>query len=268
LATRRLEALVMAAPPPTRPGRILAACPPQEQHFFGLLLLALLLRRRGWEVVYLGANVPAGQLETTIAAIKPQLVILAAQRLHTAATLLETAKFLQEQGTLLAYGGLIFNLLSSLRDRVPGHFLGESIALAPRIVESLMLAPRPSPPVKAVSKVYQQALAHYRERESLIEAQVLQATGSKEIATNHLALANRELALNIDAALVLGDMDYLGTDIDWVKGLLGNYHIPVETLRGYLVAYRQAAQDNLNERGAPVVTWLDNVIGANGFDNG
>ena len=87
LAVRRLEALVMAAPPPIRPGRILAACPPEEHHVIGLLLLTFLLRRRGWEVVYLGANVPIEQLETTVAVIQPQLVIMAAQLLHTAATL-------------------------------------------------------------------------------------------------------------------------------------------------------------------------------------
>ena len=55
---RRLETLVMAAPPPARPGRILVACPPEEYHVIGPLLLTFLLRRRGWEVVYLGANVP------------------------------------------------------------------------------------------------------------------------------------------------------------------------------------------------------------------
>jgi DNA-binding transcriptional MerR regulator len=266
LAIRRLEALVMAAPPPTRPGRILAACPPQEQHVFGLLLLTFLLRRRGWEVVYLGANVPAAQLETTIAATNPQLVILAAQRLNTAATLLEIAQFLQEQGVPLAYGGLVFNLLPALRDRIPGHFLGDSIALAPQVIESLMLAPRPAPAVETVSEVYQRAQDHFWEREGLIDAQILQAPDSGGIATNHLALANRELGLNVGAALALGDMNYLGTDVEWIKGLLDNHGVPVKALRSYLMAYRQAAQENLDERGAPVVTWLDRVIQNNGFE--
>ena len=76
---------------------------------FGLLLLTFLLRRRGWEVVYLGANVPVQKLETTVAATNPDLVLMAAQRLQAAASLLEAAQVLQREGRALAYGGLIFN---------------------------------------------------------------------------------------------------------------------------------------------------------------
>jgi hypothetical protein len=163
---------------------------------------------------------------------------------------------------------LVFNLLPTLRPRIPGHFLGASIALAPQVVESLMLAPRPAPAAEPVAEAYQQALAHYQERESLIVAHMLQGTDAGEIIPNHLALANRELARTVGAALALGDMDYLSTDIEWVKGLLGNHGMPAGALRDYLAAYRQAVLDNLDERGAPVVTWLDSVIHNNGFDSG
>ena len=64
-----------AAPAPTRIGRILAACPPQENHVFSLLLLTLLLRRRGWDVLYLGANVPIDRIAETAKAGHVQLVI-------------------------------------------------------------------------------------------------------------------------------------------------------------------------------------------------
>jgi DNA-binding transcriptional MerR regulator len=267
LAIRRLEALVMAAPPPTRPGRILAACPPQEEHVFGLLLLTFLLRRRGWEVVYLGANVPSEQLENTVAAVDPQLVILAAQQLHTAATLLDLALVLHPAGIPLAYGGMVFNLLPALRDRIPGHFIGERLDVAPQTIEMLLTEPRPQPQVEAVTERYTQARDHFRQRESLIQAQLVQAHGPIGLAPHHLALAYRELALNIGAALALGDMDYVGTDIDWLKGLLGNRGQPTRLLRDYLITYHQAAREHLDERGEPVVAWLDKVIRENGFSN-
>ena len=57
LAMRRLETLLAATPAPTRNGRILVACPPHESHVFAPLMLSLFLRRRGWDVVYLGADV-------------------------------------------------------------------------------------------------------------------------------------------------------------------------------------------------------------------
>lgn len=265
LVIRRLEAMVMAAPPPTRPGRILFACPPQEQHVIGPLLLTFILRRRGWEVVYLGANVPTEQLDSTVAATKPQLVMLAAQQLHTAATLLEMAHQIREQDVLLAYGGLIFNLVPELRKRIPGHFLGEQLEKAPQVVESLMTVPRAIPAADAVPDRFREARAHFDEQESLIEARLVQARGSMDVAPQLLTIANRGLALNISAALALGDMDYLGTDIDWVKGLLSNYGHPTELLRDYLIAYHRAAAEFLDERGEPVVAWLNKVIEENGF---
>jgi DNA-binding transcriptional MerR regulator/methylmalonyl-CoA mutase cobalamin-binding subunit len=260
LAMRRLEALLAAAPPPTRPERILVACPPQEEHTFSALLLALFLRRRGWDVLYLGANVPPGRLETTLATAKPHLVILAAQQLHTAATLLELAHVLHEQHIPLAFGGLIFNLLPELRTRVPGYFLGESLDVAPQMVEQVLSSPPPLPPAKPISEAYQQALAHYRERQASIAAQ-MRAIETMGIGRDHLTIANTHLALNIQAALALGDMDFLGVDIEWVKGLLGNHRLPDELLSRYLSAYYQAASTQLDERGAPVVNWLQRVKG-------
>jgi methanogenic corrinoid protein MtbC1 len=260
LAVRHLEALVMAAPPPLRPGRIVAACPPEEQHVIGLLLLTLLLRRQGWEVVYLGANVPVEQLESTVTAIQPQLVIMAAQLLHTAATLKEAAQLLQRVSVPLAYGGLVFNLVPGLRPRIPGHFLGEQLEATPQAVESLMVTPRPVPAPESVPALYLQALEHFEERQGLIEAHVMQMLHEAGHAHNHLVLANRELGTNIAAALALGDMDLLGTDIKWVTGLLRNYRLPAEALYGYLRTYHQAAVAQLDERARPVIGWLGKLL--------
>ena len=143
LAVRRLESLVMASRPEIRPGRILVACPPEEQHVIGLLVLTVLLRRQGWDVLYLGADVPVERLERTLQATRPNLVLMAAQQLHTAATLLQVAHVLQQEGVGLAYGGLVFNLVPDLRRRIPGHFVGERLDLAPQMVERLITAPRP-----------------------------------------------------------------------------------------------------------------------------
>jgi len=266
LAIRRVESLVMASPPPTRPGRILATCAPQEEHVFGLLVLTLLLRRRGWEVVYLGPNVPVERLETTVAATDPQLVILAAQRLHSAARLLEAAQLLQAEETSLAYGGLIFNVLPSLRERIPGHFLGERLDQVPEAVERLMTFPRPLPELKPVPEIFRQAREHFAQREGFIEASVVRDLGLTGIRMEHLAMANRELGLNIGAALALGNLEYLGVDIEWLKGLMGNYSLPLDVLRAYLVAYREAAREHLDTRGEPIVAWLDRVIQHNGFE--
>jgi DNA-binding transcriptional MerR regulator len=256
---RRLETLVMAAPPPARPGRILVACPPEEHHVIGPLLLTFLLRRRGWEVVYLGANVPTERLETTVAVVRPQLAIMAAQQLHTAATLVEAAELLQQEQVPLAYGGLIFNLLPSLRSRIAGHFLGEVLEASPQAVESLMAAPRPVPAAERISEAYRQSLDRFQERQSLIEAHLVQELNGAGLAHNHLTVASHELSLNIGAALTLGDINFLGTDIEWVRGLLKNHRAPDQALYDYLDAYHQVATKQLGKED-PVVDWLGELL--------
>ena len=109
LATRRLHALLAAAPKPTRPGRLLAACPPGEAHDMALLMLAFILRWRGWEVVYLGANVPLARLDATLKATTPNLVLSVAQTLPGVAALSDMAKYTNAYHVSLAYGGGIFN---------------------------------------------------------------------------------------------------------------------------------------------------------------
>jgi MerR family transcriptional regulator, light-induced transcriptional regulator len=141
LAARRLEALIMGTPPPSRPGRIVMACPPGEEHVISLLVLTFLLRRRGWEAIYLGANVPLDRMEAMLRAIKPQLVILAAQIEDTAAHLQEMAASLQQAGVRVGYGGRIFNLVPELRRGVAGHFLGETVDQALPAIEALLEGP-------------------------------------------------------------------------------------------------------------------------------
>lgn len=259
LAMRRLDALVAATPPPTRPGRILVGCPADEEHTFSPLLIALLLRRRGWDVLYLGADVPTTRLEFTIATARPQLVILSAQQLHTAANLLEMAHLLDQERVPLAYGGAIFNHLSALRARIPGHFMSERLDTAPQVVEQFLMSPRlgwPPPPVTPLSPAYQQALACFQENQSLIEAHVWQLMKDQDIPHNRLANANLKFARNISAALMLGDIEFMGTDIAWIEGLFINHQMPTEQLQHYLHAYRQAVEVHLDERGIVVREWL------------
>ena len=263
LAMRRLEALIVAAPAPTRPGRILVACPPEENHTFSPLLLSFLLRRRGWNVLYLGANVPVERMKTTVSVARPQLVILAAQQLHTAATLLALAQLLQEERTPVAFGGMIFNVLPAIRTRIPGHFLGQRLEAAPSAVEQLMVAPRPYPPQEDVTETYHQARECYGERRGRIEAQLNPALERTGIDPEHLAMANAEFARNIVAALTLGDMEFAGANIEWVKELLGNRGVPTKLLDDYLKAYHRVAETDLDERGQPIVSWLAQLVEGN-----
>lgn len=261
LALRRLDALLAATPPPTRNGRLLVGCAPKDDHTFSPLLLTLLLRRQGWEVVYLGANVPIDRLESTITTTKPHLVLFSAQLLHTAANLHQLAYMLQDRAIPLAYGGLVFNIIPQLRDYIPGHFLGTQIDHAPKVVEQLITNRPPLPRLKRPNNEYQETLTHFQRRHGLIEATIWDAIATTAIPLNNISEANSFLGQNIKAALMLGNMDFIGSDLQWIEGLLGNYKLPVEQLYYYLKIYYAAAKTHLHDvTGAPVLFWLEKVV--------
>lgn len=258
LAIRRLEALLAATPPPTRPGRVLIGCPSQEEHIFSPLLITLLLRRQGLEVIYLGANVPVNRLENTISTTKPHLVILAAQLLPTAAHLLEMVHLLKKEKVPTAYGGRIFNYLPELRKYISAHFLGERIDEVPKVVERLLASPGTSPEVKPIPDGYQEALDHYRERQALVESKIWQKLREVNLSQRDLNTANANVAQHIIAALTLGDIEFLGTNIEWVEMLLAmmSYRLPTKLLPEYFAAYHQGVEEYLDERGQPIKDWL------------
>lgn len=263
LAIRRIESLLTASPAPTRFERISIACPPEEEHTFGPLLLTLFLRRRGWDVLYLGANVPIARLKATINTVKPELVVLTAQQLITAANLLEMGQVLAAVRVPLAYGGYIFNRLPHLRTRIPGYFLGEQIDQAVPSLEKWLTAASPLQPVAAAepaSEAYRQALAHFRERQTLIEAEVWQAVRQAELPPSCLNDNNAYVAHGLNAALTLGDLNYLDVDVTWGEGLLKHYSLSPHVLHQFLQLYYQAAQTHLAEPGKPILTWLAQFI--------
>ncbi len=261
LALRRMEGMLLSTPTPTRPGRIMVGCPPDEEHTFVPLMLSLLLRRRGWEVVYLGANVPIRSIETTINAVHPNLVILTAQQLHTAAGLLEMAEVLYSERVPVAFGGLVFTETPNLHLVIPGYYLGDKLERAVSVVEQMMSSLRPTAAQRLVSYDYKEAVEHFRARQSLIETDIWQAM-ELQIQKRHLATANLSFGRNIIAALTLGDMNYLDPDIDWIEGLLVNhYEIPAGSLDAYLEAYYDSLVRNLDQRGYLIIDWMARVLG-------
>jgi methanogenic corrinoid protein MtbC1 len=260
LAIRRLNALIASAPPPIRKGKILIACPQGEDHIYPLLLTTLFLRLRGWNIVYLGANVPLDKFDTAIQSANPDLVISSAQQLHTAASLYELAFYLRSKRIPLAYGGLIFNQLPELQDRIPGSFLGNSLSGAVQSIEQLMLNPPEIEHIQPVDIRYTDAADHFNEMQPVIAAELWSQFQHNGMRESHLEVANRILGQDIQASLVLGDLNLLRNEMEWLAGLLKTHNISVEYLPQYMAFYKQSVDENLDERGQPVKVWLDTVL--------
>jgi len=261
LAVRRLEALLTATPAPTRAGRILVGCPPEEVHTFIPLMLALLLRRRGWDVIFLGANIPQQDFILTTQTAKPQLVVLTAQLLFTAASLRELAELFYEARMPMAYGGMIFTQLPTLQRAISGHYLGNTLDYAVEQIEGLMAAPRLPFQATPLSQQYEVALQHFRLHQALIESNVWQTLSESGISYSLLRKANINFSRDIIAALSLGNIQFLSPDLVWLRGLLINhYQMPEGQIYTYLAAYLQAVRAQLNGRGAVLYGWLEEVL--------
>lgn len=256
LAMRRIDSLVAAAPPATRPGRLLAANPPGEEHDFGLLLMTYLLRWRGWEVVYLGANVPLSRLAATLELTSPRLVLSVAQTLNSAASLRDMANALRAHGVPLAYGGGVFNHSPAISRRIPGYYLGATIADVPQVVEQLLSRLPSLPAIPPLPPEYTLALEKFIENEALIVGSVTQAVQSDPIEPAQLEIANTYFTGDIVSALALGDIHFLDHAVGWLKGLLENYGLSAALAGRYFAAYRQAAQQHLAGNGGPILEWL------------
>lgn len=257
LTIQRLDVLLAAAPPPTRIGRILLACPPREEHAIPLLILALLLRHRGWDAVYLGPNVPLERFGATVDIVKPDLVVLAAQQLHTAATLLKLARFLRERNTAIAFGGLIFNRIPALAQQIPGHFLGEALENAVQSIEQVITFNLPMTAVKPTSDTSERAARAYLAKRIDIEVDAWRQIERSEIPREYFADTTNRLFEDIMAALYLDDINYIDVEFDWGAQLFANYGFPIHWTTSYLAIYYEAVRKHLNESGRPIVKWLE-----------
>jgi MerR family transcriptional regulator, light-induced transcriptional regulator len=260
LAVRRLQTLIAASPSPSRAERIVLACPPEEEHTVSLHVINLFLRRQGWEVIDLGANVPLDRLESMAASLRPHLLIASAQHLPTAHTLQALAQTLARVKIPLGFGGGIFNRLPALRRHITGHFLGENLREVTSVVHEVLRAAWPPPAAIETPREYVGALEHYHEHLAAIEADVLAALPSKAREMISQAGANAYLAQYLSAALALGDLNFLDSDLGWIRGLLSAQQLPAEALRGYLQVYLTAVQKHLDRRGLIIVGWLQRVL--------
>jgi DNA-binding transcriptional MerR regulator/methylmalonyl-CoA mutase cobalamin-binding subunit len=185
LVRQHLLALDAAMPPPSRRGRVLLGCGPDDWHEMAVLMLSLFLRRRGWQVVYLGQAVGLEQLETALASIRPDVVVLSASAFESLANLPDAARLVQGQGNgdiTFMFGGALFPHVPGLAAHIPGVYVGDSLLEALQRVDDLLggswnPAPQTVSPsadgVHHTAKAIRQAYPHLVERlaESLLEAE-------------------------------------------------------------------------------------------------
>ncbi|HSM72532.1 MAG TPA: B12-binding domain-containing protein [Anaerolineales bacterium] len=257
LAMRRLDALLSAAPAPTRKETILVGCPVDEWHTFTPLLISLFLRRRGYKVVYLGANVPADRFIDTIKDTKADLVLLVAQHLVSAATLQQAAHSLANKDIPVAYGGRIFILRPNMTDYIPGYFLGNELGSAIGEIEKILKSKSIPRATKVASQEHVAAHQAFTFNRTKIESTFKDLLQPLAISPEDIKVGIGFLGDHIAAALQLGDMSHVSAEIDWLRTLLTSHNTNTEQLVQFMDAYAQAVDQNINGQGQPIFEWLE-----------
>ena len=256
LVLRRLDALIAASPPPSRPEKILVGCPAMEEHIMAPLMTTLFLRRHGWDAIYLGANVPQLDLDKAVTHTGARLVILIASQLNTAANLYDSAHQLQRFNMPFAYAGSIFTRQPRLRKHIPGYYLGDRLDRVVQEVDIALNLPLHFSDTPVAQEEYSIARTEIEANQSVIKADVWNQLQTKEIENHTLQLANDLLMRDILSALKLESLESLQVEIEWVKVLLDHQELSPTLLPLYLRVFAQSLNRNVGDAGKIVVDWL------------
>lgn len=109
---------------------ILVGCAPGERHEVGPLMVALLLRRRGFNVRYLGGDIPAKDWARVIMDQKPTVVAISATGTESARSLAQIRDPLRGHafaGTQFILGGQALAGESDIANQFSGDYVGSDI---------------------------------------------------------------------------------------------------------------------------------------------
>jgi MerR family transcriptional regulator, light-induced transcriptional regulator len=136
----KMLSLLQSYPTRRNAPNVIIGCAPMEQHELGSLMLAVLLRSKGFRVEYLGPDIPLEDLADYASYEQPDMIILSASLEDSAYELRTMQKLLQKShpATIFGFGGRAFDLFPELRQKVPGHYLGNTLVEAVETVGNLL----------------------------------------------------------------------------------------------------------------------------------
>jgi methanogenic corrinoid protein MtbC1 len=130
---RKIEAIINSGFRREEGPLIVLGCAPDDWHELGLLLIYLFMQRRGYNILYLGQNVPVAEFVEEMRRLSPAMVLISASTEDSLPGMIEMAEAIQAMDPprpVFGFGGGIFNARPELRARVPGVFLGENASTA------------------------------------------------------------------------------------------------------------------------------------------
>jgi methanogenic corrinoid protein MtbC1 len=142
----RLATLLRTVPNLDNGPALWVGCAPGELHEAGAVLLAIYLRRAGYQIHYLGQNLPIDDFVGEVRRRRPAMVLLSASTSEAANGLRRMADelaHLEMPRPIIGYGGRIFVRQPELRAQISGVYLGDSAQEAVDTVREMLNDPQP-----------------------------------------------------------------------------------------------------------------------------
>ena len=151
---QKLDAVIQSQPAlPSSAPLLAAACAPAETHQLGLIIFVLLARRQGWRVTYLGQGMPLDDIVDLARVSKPNAIGVSVTTVVGLAGLIPWLDAAKRPFAPLVFGGRMLNLLPTLREHLPGNYLGDSTLTAVHNLSTLRLRAEYWSPSKRVLNV-------------------------------------------------------------------------------------------------------------------
>jgi DNA-binding transcriptional MerR regulator len=95
-AKRKVMALFDAQPINSDAPLVVSGCAPRDKHDIEILLVSLFLRGAGWQLLYLGQNVPLVDLQATLQKLRPAMIVMSATTEDNALDLIPIAEMVAD----------------------------------------------------------------------------------------------------------------------------------------------------------------------------
>ncbi len=256
VARRRLASLILSTASSNRKGTILICCPPGEEHTLTSTCLTFLLRRQGYKVIDLGANVPIAQLKETAESIHPQLIVLSAQQLSSAAQLRQSAQALADTSSI-GFGGRIFKISPELKIQIPAHFLGDTLEEAPSSIEEIINHKKQLSITDETDNPYRNLHELFELNLQTIHSFISTQFSAREPSGGIFSDINLFMNNSIAAALYFGDLDLLLPELDWMEGFLNNRQFGNDKVSDTWSIYFDSIHKVIGQEAAPLLKWFD-----------
>jgi DNA-binding transcriptional MerR regulator len=138
IVQQKLYAVLQSQPPHTiADPSLVAACAPNEEHALGLLIFSLLAQRQGWRIIFLGQGTPLAEMHDVVHVSKASAVVVAVTTVIGLAGIIPWLDATNRPPAKLVFGGRMLDCLPTLREHLPGEYLGADAFAASRDLVAL-----------------------------------------------------------------------------------------------------------------------------------